>query len=899
MSLDLGALGARIFLETTQFSRGVNTVKSGFGAIQSSIMSIDSAMNIASRAFGFFEKNVLGTMGSFINAADATEKYKITLDSVLHSQTESARMFDIMAGLAAKSSREYDEIMNGAAALAGVMKGGVNEVEVWMKGILDLSAVYNMSVQETTSNIVRLYSAGANSADLFREKGILAAAGFSQGAKVGIEESRKAMLDFFDTIKGADERYGKTWTGLISMMSDKWFAFRNMVMNDSGLFDGIKNSITQVIEELDRMSDTGELKIFARDVAVIFKDMVNSVLASIKMFIQGVGVLRKTFNNFDYVSKNIQNEIAIAKNDYAKERVANYEKIIAGNGDFGTNKKIAMDNIGSARANQKITEAVLKGTSASLEANLKEHIEIENSVNAITEMQGLVDKMFISDSVGTEAYSKWTQEDTKKAVNNIVDGMLISEKQNVNIPAVKINAIGPTIESAQAQVNERPLKGGITNIPETAETKRAAKEAASAIAELQDKVLGVRNEMKMTGLSEYEAGLQKVKNETEQLTLSYAEHIAAYPKEAAAIHAAIADYSALAKKQFEQEWAAEKASEAGRINVSMLEEMSKIQKDIDTSGLDNYSKAMLEIKDSSIQAKNSLKDYLLKYPEEEKNIDSAISKIEKLNIIKLKTDDKQNTKAIKQDLKYQKEDVGMIGLGGDYEQHQRDIANITRDYDAMILKGGETKNMADGWREQQVALLSLSETAKDVSDVFRSMEDAMTNALAGFAKTGSIDLKGLITSLGSVLQIKAASKIAELLMTAAFEGVMELVEPGQNHGKKAMAALAAAPTITALAASFLAGSALSGMAHDGISNIPEDGTWLLKKGERVIDADTNKDLKGFMGSGQSVNMVININNSDEQGVNKALPGLRRAIIEAVSGDVASNGQTIKTIRSYL
>ncbi|QMV29158.1 hypothetical protein AP1_0457 [Aeromonas phage AP1] len=37
-----------------------------------------------------------------------------------------------------------------------------------------------------------------------------------------------------------------------------------------------------------------------------------------------------------------------------------------------------------------------------------------------------------------------------------------------------------------------------------------------------------------------------------------------------------------------------------------------------------------------------------------------------------------------------------------------------------------------------------------------------------------------------------------------------------------------------------------GMAHDGIDNIPKEGTWLLDKGERVVDRRTNADLKDFL-----------------------------------------------------
>ncbi|WP_443690421.1 phage tail tape measure protein [Pseudomonas sp.] len=66
------------------------------------------------------------------------------------------------------------------------------------------------------------------------------------------------------------------------------------------------------------------------------------------------------------------------------------------------------------------------------------------------------------------------------------------------------------------------------------------------------------------------------------------------------------------------------------------------------------------------------------------------------------------------------------------------------------------------------------------------------------------------------------------------------------------------------------GAALSGMAHDGIDSVPQDGTWLLQKGERVTTAQTSakldKTLAGIESSGgqgnsgrQSVvNQTINV-----------------------------------------
>ncbi|WP_325086448.1 hypothetical protein [Acinetobacter johnsonii] len=42
-----------------------------------------------------------------------------------------------------------------------------------------------------------------------------------------------------------------------------------------------------------------------------------------------------------------------------------------------------------------------------------------------------------------------------------------------------------------------------------------------------------------------------------------------------------------------------------------------------------------------------------------------------------------------------------------------------------------------------------------------------------------------------------------------------------------------------------------GMAHDGIDNIPKEGTWLLDGGERVLNPNQNKDLTNYLSQAQS------------------------------------------------
>lgn len=65
----------------------------------------------------------------------------------------------------------------------------------------------------------------------------------------------------------------------------------------------------------------------------------------------------------------------------------------------------------------------------------------------------------------------------------------------------------------------------------------------------------------------------------------------------------------------------------------------------------------------------------------------------------------------------------------------------------------------------------------------------------------------------------------------------------------------------------IAAQTISGMAHNGIDNIPKEGTWLLDGGERVLNPQQNKDLTSYLenqnsgnGSGD-VNITVQVTDS--------------------------------------
>lgn len=153
----------------------------------------------------------------------------------------------------------------------------------------------------------------------------------------------------------------------------------------------------------------------------------------------------------------------------------------------------------------------------------------------------------------------------------------------------------------------------------------------------------------------------------------------------------------------------------------------------------------------------------------------------------------------------------------------------------------------------QGAFLSYYETANDFAgqsrQAFTTAFSGMNDALLNFVKTGELSLSDLTTTfvdaaLRMLIQWGTAQVIMAGLNAFTSTAAIPLVGPA--------AAPAAAASSMGEAGSFMTmiGS-VAGMAHDGIDNIPNEGTWLLDKGERVVDSRTNSDLKRYLAAASS------------------------------------------------
>lgn len=148
--------------------------------------------------------------------------------------------------------------------------------------------------------------------------------------------------------------------------------------------------------------------------------------------------------------------------------------------------------------------------------------------------------------------------------------------------------------------------------------------------------------------------------------------------------------------------------------------------------------------------------------------------------------------------------------------------------------------------------------AESVGDAFDGMMQGMARAVV--SALGQMAAQWLAYKVVQLATGKATQSVAATSMIANAQA-MSL--QAQINAFASMAAIpvygwAAAPGAAATAAAIteplvaaVSAAALAGIAHDGMSTIPREGTWLLDGGERVVAPQQNRDLTQFLQSQQN------------------------------------------------
>lgn len=185
---------------------------------------------------------------------------------------------------------------------------------------------------------------------------------------------------------------------------------------------------------------------------------------------------------------------------------------------------------------------------------------------------------------------------------------------------------------------------------------------------------------------------------------------------------------------------------------------------------------------------------------------------------------------------------------------EEEFANQTAEADRQYQSDKDNINKSGLPEEQRMKLLEQAERKhkKTLIDIENQAANARLSIVGDMfgGMTSALQMFGLEnTAIGKTMfaaQKGAAIAQATIDTYAAANKALASAPAPMNY---ALAAGAVARGIANVAQ--IKSTSLDGMAHDGIDNIPREGTWLLQKGERVVDDRTNGDLKEFLSNQKS------------------------------------------------
>lgn len=238
----------------------------------------------------------------------------------------------------------------------------------------------------------------------------------------------------------------------------------------------------------------------------------------------------------------------------------------------------------------------------------------------------------------------------------------------------------------------------------------------------------------------------------------------------------------------------------------------------------------------------------------------AQQEIKQLHTAGLLDDNQYNTARLNLSAEYYQKRAAMSTLNPSQQSadtKRAELDALQAQYDTQIQMAGDNEEQLTAIKEnyerqrydiqlkyaQQQAVAQNQTTLSYINSV-STMADSMATILAAAGDKSSAAYKTMF-ALSKAFAIANATLNLTTAITQAMAAPSSL-EPVQKFAN--MAAIAAAGGALV---SQIAGATLTGMAHDGITNVPQEGTWLLQKGERVLSAQQNADFTNFMSGGNN------------------------------------------------
>ena len=272
-------------------TKGINRVKDSVFNLRNALLGLGA---------GFVAKG-------FIDTAREVERLRVRFKFLFADAKEGEKAFQGLVKFAGQVPFTLQEIQRGSANLAVVSKDA-DELNEILKITGDVASASGLDFATTAEQIQRTFSAGINSADLFRERGVRELLGFEAGVAISAEKSKEHIIKAFRegtlSVVGASDEMAKTFDGTMSMISDKFTQFQIKVM-DASPFVALKTSAELLEKTL--ADNFGSIENFAEQVGEAI------VRTTFKVLFFGAGVIDKFSGVFQFIGNSIANLVNFVK----------------------------------------------------------------------------------------------------------------------------------------------------------------------------------------------------------------------------------------------------------------------------------------------------------------------------------------------------------------------------------------------------------------------------------------------------------------------------------------------------------------------------------------------------------------------------------------------------------
>ena len=236
----------------------------------------------------------------FIDAGIQIENLEVQLNALFGSAKEGKKALKEVTDFASGTPFELKNIQQGITALATIRKqaeaNGVSFEEL-LKITGNTATVLGGDFALASLQIQRSFSAGISSAELFRERGVKAMAGFKEGVSINANESIKGLAKAFGTggeFGNLIDDLAQTLFGTISNLKDAFFIFQVEV--SKGFFEALKSNLGDLKKTVE--DNRKEIAEFGQIIGSGLSSVINATAKTLKFFKDNIDFITEAFRLF-------------------------------------------------------------------------------------------------------------------------------------------------------------------------------------------------------------------------------------------------------------------------------------------------------------------------------------------------------------------------------------------------------------------------------------------------------------------------------------------------------------------------------------------------------------------------------------------------------------------------